>query len=95
MHVVDNPPLNRFETTLDGQLAIAAYRRKPGVIVFTHTEVPPAIEGHGVANELARTALAAARQEGLKVRPLCPFFAAFMKRHPEYDDLREEREESS
>jgi predicted GNAT family acetyltransferase len=24
----------------------------------------------------------------LKVVPRCPFVAAYMKRHPEYDDLR-------
>ena len=32
--------------------------------------------------------LEAARADGLKVVPLCPFIAAWMKKHPEYDDLR-------
>jgi predicted GNAT family acetyltransferase len=37
---------------------------------------------------LARGVLDAARARGLNVVPRCPFVAAYMKRHKEYDDLR-------
>jgi predicted GNAT family acetyltransferase len=86
--VTDNPAADRYEATVDGEFAVAVYRRHAGTITFTHTGVPPAIEGRGVANALARTALDAARRDGLRVVPLCPFFAAYVRRHPEYDDLR-------
>ena len=48
---------------------------------------PPAIEGHGVGSKLVRGALDAARDQGLRVVPQCPFVAAYIKRHPEYEDL--------
>jgi predicted GNAT family acetyltransferase len=84
----DNPERHRFEIDLgDGTLAIAEYRLRPGLILFTHTRVPPAHEGQGIGSALIRFALRAARERGLKVVALCPFFAAYIKRHAEEQDL--------
>jgi predicted GNAT family acetyltransferase len=84
----DNPGEHRFEIDLgDGTLALAEYRLRPGVIVFTHTEVPSAHEGQGIGSALIRFALRSARDRGLQVVPLCPFFAAYIKRHAEEQDL--------
>ena len=47
----------------------------------------PRFEGQGLGARLARFALDDARERGLRVVPLCPFIAAFVKRHPEYQDL--------
>jgi predicted GNAT family acetyltransferase len=85
--VRDNPALNRFELDLDGHTAVAYYQLSPGVITFTHTEVPAELSGRGIGSELVRGALAAARARGLKVVPKCPFVAAFMAKHPQFDDL--------
>lgn len=87
VEVVDNSAAGRFEARVDGQLAYTAYHRSPGTITFTHTEVPPALEGHGIGAALARAALEHARAEGLRVVPLCPFIAAYIRRHPEYQSL--------
>ena len=88
-HVVrDNAEKHRFEIDLgDGSFAIAQYRLPAGKIMFTHTEVPPAHEGKGIGSLLVRTALASARERGLKVIPICPFFAAYIKKHAEEQDL--------
>ena len=72
---------------IDGELAVSAYRRNDDTIIFTHTEVPPHLEGKGIGNQLARAALDYARSEELKVVPRCPFISAFIRRHPEYQDL--------
>ena len=86
--VRDNPEEQRFEIDLgDGTLAIAEYRLRPGVVLFTHTEVPPAHEGQGIGSALIRFALRWARERNLKVVPICPFFAAYIKRHREEQDL--------
>jgi uncharacterized protein len=86
--VRDNVERHRFEIDLgDGSLAIAQYTLPAGKIMFTHTEVPPAHEGKGVGSALIRFALASARERGLKVIPICPFFAAYIKKHPEEQDL--------
>jgi len=85
--VRDNPALNRFELDVDGEVATAYYRLSPGVITFVHTEVPPKFSGRGVGSKLARGALDAVRARGLKVVTQCPFMAAFIGKHPEYNDL--------
>lgn len=78
----------RFEIDLgDGIFAIAEYRLYPGKIAFTHTEVPPAHEGHGLATKLVVAALSYAREHGLEVIPICPFFAAYIEKHAEEQDL--------
>jgi uncharacterized protein len=88
MPIRDNIEKRRFEADLgDGSLAIAQYRLEPGRIVFTHTEVPPAHNGQGIGSALIRFALNSARERGLKVVPLCPFFAAYIRKHPEEQDL--------
>ena len=86
--VRDNPERHRFEINLgDGTFAIAEYTLRPGKIMFTHTEVPEAHEGKGLGTTLIRFALDAARERGLKVIPICPFFAAYMQKHAEVQDL--------
>jgi predicted GNAT family acetyltransferase len=78
-----------FTTTKDGHDGELAYARPAeGVIDFTHTFVDEALRGQGVADELARTALAFAREHHLKVKTSCTFMAGFVKRHhDEYADL--------
>lgn len=89
--VRDNPERNRFEIDLgDGSFAIAEYTLPAGEIMFTHTEVPEAHEGKGIGTALIRHALDAARERGLKVIPICPFFAAYMQKHEEEQDLLDE-----
>lgn len=86
--VRDNPGRHRFEVDLGGgELAIAEYELSDGRIEFTHTVVPPSHEGRGIGTMLIEAGLAAARDRGLKVVPTCPFFAAYMERHPEVQDL--------
>jgi len=85
--VRDNPDRQRYELEVDSRLAIAAYDRRDGAIVFTHTEVPEELAGHGVASRLIAGALADARRQGLKVVPICEFVAAYLDRHAEDQDL--------
>ena len=86
--VRDNAEKHRFEIDLgDGSVAIAQYTLPEGKIMFTHTEVPPAHEDKGVGSALIRFALASARTRGLKVIPICPFFAAYITKHAEEQDL--------
>jgi predicted GNAT family acetyltransferase len=86
--ISDNRERKRFEIDLgDGTFAFAQYNLIPGKIMFTHTEVPEAQGGKGVGTALIRAGLASARERGLKVIPICPFFAAYMERHEEVQDL--------
>ncbi len=82
--VVHNPEQKRFELRLGEHLALVEYIPAGTNIVFTHTEVPPSLEGQGVGSRLAKHVLDYAVENGLKVQPLCPFMAAYIRRHPEY-----------
>jgi hypothetical protein len=83
----NNKNLHRFETDAGGDVAVAYYNLTPGTMTFTHTEVPYALQGQGIASRLVRGALEAARAEGLKVVPRCSFVSAYIARHPEFGDL--------
>ena len=85
--VRDNKNQQRFELDAGGDMAVAYYRLAPGVMTFTHTEVPPALEGQGIASRLIRGALDSARAQGLKVVSRCSFVSAYLGRYPEFNDL--------
>jgi predicted GNAT family acetyltransferase len=78
-----------FTTTHHGYEAELAYSYPTtGVIDFTHTYVDENLRGQGVGEELARAALAFAREQHLKVKTSCEFVAGFVQRHhAEYADI--------
>ena len=85
VQVIHNAGLRRFEARVDGELAKLDYEMEgPDRIVFTHTNVPPALEGRGVGSALARAAVEHAREEGFDMEPRCPFVRKWLERHPEY-----------
>ena len=85
----DNAAQHRFELRdANGSLAgHADYKRDGDALVFTHTEVAPQFEGRGVGGQLARQALDATRERGLKAVPKCEFIAAYIARHAQYQNL--------
>ena len=85
--VRDNAERGRFELDRGDAIAIAEYRLDSGTITFTRTETPLVLRGQGIASELIRNALLAARERGLKVETSCSFVADYLKRHPESSDL--------
>ena len=72
-------------------MGVCSYSRQGDVLVLHHTEVPPALQGQGVAAELVAATLAWAREQGLRVRPTCSYVASYMRRHPQTLDLLETR----
>lgn len=88
LQVVDNAEAGRYEVRTPEGLAFAEYRPVGNALMFSHTEVPEALEGQGVGSALVKFALDDARARGLMVIPMCPFVAAYMQRHrAEYADL--------
>jgi len=78
---------HRFITRVDGHEAGLEYDLEDRTMVVTHTLVPEAISGRGIAGALTRAAFEHARAEGMSVRPECPYAAAWAERHPEYAAL--------
>ena len=73
----------------DGLGSEACYQLSGGTLLLTHTEVPTALAGRGIAAALVQAALDHARAQGLKVRPLCSYAQVYMRRHPETLSLLE------
>ena len=78
----------RFTIEADGQAGYLEYERAGDALVITHTIVPPAIGGRGIAGDLVRAALEHAKAEGLRVDPRCSYAEAWIRKHPEYEALR-------
>ena len=86
--VRDNPAKSRYEVHVGDTVAFLTYRDSAsGARLLLHTEVPPALEGHGVGTRLVKGALDDAKSAGRHVVPKCPFVAEFIARHPEYQSL--------
>lgn len=86
-HVVNNRERSRFEMPLDGGVAYAVYREAGDRLIVTHTETPAALRGRGHGEALVKGMLDCIRAEGRRITPRCGFVAAYMRRHPETQDL--------
>ncbi len=86
--IVHEAAARRFVARLDGAEAVLQYAELPDSRWdMLRTWVPPAHRRKGVATELVRYGLDAARERGLKVIPSCWFVADFVDEFPEYRDL--------
>ena len=86
--VIHNAQAGRFEIHVGGQVAVLTYMLLGDTILFTHTGVPPELEGHWLGSRLVRAGLDYARQNSLKVDTVCWFVDRYIRRHPEYAELR-------
>jgi predicted GNAT family acetyltransferase len=85
--VVDNELEDRFEIWYGDRLAgFSAYRRRAGATVFVHTEIADEFGGKGLGSVLAQRALDMTLERGETIVPVCPFIAAYLRKHPEYEE---------
>ena len=86
--VTNNAERRRYEIHTDGALAgFAEYNLTRDSVMFTHTEVASEHEGKGYGGMLAREALDDVRRQAKHAIPVCPFIAAFIRKHAEYQEL--------
>ena len=79
---------DRYDFDLGGgETAFALFREQDDVVAVYHTEVPRHLRGRGDGARLVAAVLDDIRARGLKVRPRCPFVAAFIRDNPRYADL--------
>jgi len=83
----DNAERERFELDVDGEVVFANYRRGDDLVAITHVEAPRELRGKGHADRLMREVADAARAQGWRIRPLCGYAAAWLRRHRDYADV--------
>jgi len=73
----------------DKDLAVITYKQKEetGTLVIEHTLVSEELRGQGAGEELVKAVVDKAREEGLKIVPVCSYAAHQFKKHPEYQDV--------
>ncbi len=56
-------------------------------MIIDHTGVQEAFNGKGVGKKLVMAAVSFARENDIKIMPLCPFAKATFDRNPEIEDV--------
>ncbi len=77
----------RFEGHVEEHLCELDYMLSAGVVTFTHTGVPKALQGRGLAADLVLAGLQWAKDHGHKVVPACSYVDTYMRRHTEWESL--------
>jgi uncharacterized protein len=85
--VKHNDASKRFEARVNGLVCRCDYRMHGNTMMLVHTEVPPQLEGRGIASILVRAAFEHARQNGMDVLPVCSYVRTWVQRHPEFSSL--------
>ncbi|MFB8403240.1 GNAT family N-acetyltransferase [Streptomyces sp. NPDC055912] len=81
-------PRHRYEILVGDQRAgLTAYRDRDDRRVFFHTEIDDAYAGQGLASILVEQALTDVRASGMRIVPVCPYVAKFLKKHEEFADI--------
>ncbi len=80
----DNHEAHRYELAIGDQVAVVTYNLSGQNLMITETLVPEVLEGQGIASRLARHVIADAGERGLLILPVCPFFSAYLQKHPEH-----------
>lgn len=83
---------HRFEQGFfdaEGELhaVFADYAVQGDARVILHVEADPALRGSGAAGRFMQAMAEHARAEKLKLVPRCSYAVAWLKRHPEFDDI--------
>ena len=87
LEVIHNEAESRFEIWINQVLSKLDYMYNGNTLTITHVGVAPGLRGQGVAGRLTQAALDYAEEKSLRVIPMCPYAAAYIRRHPKYKKL--------
>lgn len=83
----DNADRHQYELPVEDDVAVVTYNLSAPNLMITETLVPERLEGRGIASRLAKHVLADAKARELLILPVCPFFAAYLQKHPDHADV--------
>jgi predicted GNAT family acetyltransferase len=90
LEVTHNPENHTFEVWIDGQLSKLDYIQDAKNFVITHVGVYPGHRGQGIAGKIVEASLQYAREQSLRVVPMCSYAAAYIRRNPKHIELTEQ-----
>ena len=87
MKITDNTAKHQFEAEVNGYIVRAEYILSSDKIILTHTEVPVELEGKGIGSVFLDEVFKEIDRKQLKLIPMCPFAAKYIKKHPEWNKI--------
>ena len=90
LEITHNPANRAFEVWIAGKLSKLDYMQDGKNFVITHVGVYPEHRGQGVAGKIVEAALQYARENSLRVIPMCSYAAAYIRRNPQHLELTEQ-----
>jgi predicted GNAT family acetyltransferase len=88
--VTRNEKENTFETWIDGHLCKLDYMQDGNNLVITHVGVYPEYRGQGIAGKIMEAALEYARENSLRVIPMCSYAVSYIRNNPQYMELTDQ-----
>ncbi len=74
----------------DGEwIAELTYFKNNGIMTIDHTEIDEKLRGEGIGQDMVKAAVDYARENGLKIKALCPYAKKVIDRTPEFQDVLE------
>ena len=90
LKVTHNEGEHTFEVWIDGHLSKLDYIQDANNFVITHVGVYPEHRGQGVAGKIVEAGLQYARENSLRVIPMCSYAAAYIRRNPKHLELTDQ-----
>lgn len=89
--LIKNEIKKRFEIEIDRHFAFINYGEREHQIALVHTEAAPELAGSGAAAAVVEKTLNYIKESGKKLLPFCPYVFAFIKKHPEWKAIVDEK----
>lgn len=87
LEVTHNEAENTFEVRINGLLSKLDYMQDGKNFVITHVGVHPEFRGQGLAGKIVDASLEYAKQNSLRVIPMCSYAASYIRKNPQYMEL--------
>lgn len=86
---IHNDSKGAFIVKIDGERLAEMTYTKPADnhMIIDHTEVDDKLRGQNVGQQLVHAAVEFARENNIKITPLCPFAHAVLKKKAEWQDV--------
>lgn len=64
------------------------FKSGENTITIDHTEVDEKLKGQGIGRRLVEAAVNYARENGMKIKPACPYTRKVIESTPEFQDIQ-------
>lgn len=85
--LIHNEPECKYEYHIDGNIAYITYDDQDGNMHLTHTIVPDALAGKGLAKQLLEDVLAQIKKDGKKAVAQCSYIVKYQEKNPDKSDI--------